>query len=415
MFDTGSNSSRVRRLLKAAMPVPPPPNGGSSMAFRRSSLLLLLVAVLMASTVLFVHDSRPASADHGDIWSATLTVKDITNTDFGDFGLGCHLSGQSFSCGEATRAETHFTYEGTTYTVQVISLLSGNLAFTVDQAIPNGIKQNATLHVDGTAFSFADASYPLAEGGLQAVWSNTGLSWAEGDTVQMSIVIDTGLAPHAPANVSLYPSGDGSYLIVSWAAPDPENDPQVTFYDVEYKLSTDTTWTDAGYDPHPNPYGDPMPPPTYWVLSGLTIGSTYDARVRAKNDSGDSAWSSTAQGTLSATTKDNNLSGLTLTAAASATGTFTGVNLLSPFRPTTTYYYAVVDDAYTHVKVTPTTRHTGASVTVNGTSVNSGSPSSAIAFKKEILIEVTAAYHSSHTPWPTRTYTLHLVRNIGGI
>ena len=226
-------------------------------------------------------------------------------------------------------------------------------------------------------------------------------------------------APEVPANVRVYPSGDAFYLIVSWSAPDPENDPPVTQYDVQYKRTSSSTWLEhPDNGPPTGAHGQPRPPNYHRILDNslITPGVSYDARVRAKNDSGDSAWSSTAQGTLPASSdKDNNLSGLTLTAATSETGTFAEVELLSNFRPTQTYYYAVVDDAYTHVKVTPTTRHTGASVTVDGTSVNSGSPSGAIAFKKEILIEVTAAYHSTSTPWPTRTYTLHLVRDIGGI
>lgn len=226
----------------------------------------------------------------------------------------------------------------------------------------------------------------------------------------MSVVINANLAPHAPANVRVYPSGDGSYLIVDWSAPDPGIDPPVTDYDVEYKLSTASSWTDAGYDVRQSPFDPPTPPPAYKVLGGLTIGSTYDARVRAKNASGNSAWS-TGQGTLSATTKDNNLSGLTLTASATATGTFTEVKLLSNFRPTQTAYFAVVADGLNYLKVTPTKRHTGASIKVNGTSVTSGSPSNAIAFSDGvILIDVTAEFDSASTPWPDRTYRIELRR-----
>ena len=217
--------------------------------------------------------------------------------------------------------------------------------------------------------------------------------------------------PNAPANVLVYPSGDGSYLIVAWSAPDPDTDPPVTDYDVQYKLSTASSWTTAEYDASQPPFGPPKPLSPYKVLSGLSIGSTYDARVRAKNANGNSAWS-TGQGTLSATTKDNNLSSLTLTASATATGTFTEVELLSKFRPTQTDYFAVVADTFNYVKVTPTRRHSGASITVNGTAVTSGSPSSAIAVSdgEEILIDVTAAFDSASTPWPDRRYRVELRR-----
>ena len=215
-------------------------------------------------------------------------------------------------------------------------------------------------------------------------------------------------APHTPANVRIYPSGDGSYLIVDWSAPDPNTAPPPTDYEVRYKLATATTWTDANYNPYLLP-GDS--PPTHKVLGGLTIGSRYEAQVRAKNTDGNSAWSGSAYGTLSPTTRDNNLSGLVLTASATATGTFTEVKLLSNFRATQTSYFAVVADTFNYVKVTPTKRHTGASIKVNGTAVTSGSPSSAIAFSDSVVIDVTPAYNSATTPWPDRTYTIYLRRS----
>ena len=142
----------------------------------------------------------------------------------------------------------------------------------------------------------------------------------------------------------------------------------------------------------------------YHIFRGLTLGSTYNVRVRAKWEGGnDSIWVQ-AQGTLSGGGRDNNLSGLTLTASDSATGTFNYVKLLSRFSPNHTYYYAVVPNTLTHVKVTPTTRDSNASVTVDGASASSGSPSDAITFalNKEILVVVT-------NPGP-RTYTVELRR-----
>ena len=342
-------------------------------------------------------------------------MKDITNTDFGDFGHGCsNIAGGGRTCGDSLspQGNNRFTYQGTGYNVHRIYLHSGNLNFGLDQVIPNGIRQNATLHVGHRAFSFASASYPSIEAGFLASWSAPGLSWSINDSVRLRLVINTNLAPHAPANVLVYRSGDGSYLIVEWSAPDPDADPPVTGYDVAYKLSTSSNWTDAGYDSSQGGFGPPKPLSLYKVLSGLTIGSTYDARVRAKNANGNSAWS-TGQGTLSATTKDNNLSGLVLTASATSTGTFTEVKLLSNFRATQTDYFAVVADGLDYLKVTPTKRHTGASIKVNGTAVTSGSPSNAFTFASSdlIIVAVTAAYDSATTPWPDREYKIYLRRS----
>ena len=218
---TGTQAA-LRRLLREAIPAVPSlprfsaaePHGRPTMirdsAFRRSPLLLL-AAALVALAVLFVHDARPASAQI-TIWSATLTVQDITSTDFGDHGFGCAVFANDRTCGDSLSPSGNhrFTYQGTPYTVARIYLHSGDLHFVLDNAIPSGIKQNATLHVGRRAFSFADVT--LEESDTAASWSAPGLRWSEGDTVQLSLTI--------PATVTLSASPDRVTPVNDPADPD---------------------------------------------------------------------------------------------------------------------------------------------------------------------------------------------------
>ena len=89
MFDTGSNSSRVRRLLKAAMPsTPPPPRFSQSEHPRKPGMMrasvlhrspyFLLAVALMALAVFFAPGAQPAQATHGP--DAHLSGLDISGT-----------------------------------------------------------------------------------------------------------------------------------------------------------------------------------------------------------------------------------------------------------------------------------------------------------------------------------------------
>ena len=57
--------------------------------------------------------------------------------------------------------------------------------------------------------------------------------------------------------------------------------PAVTDYDVQYKKSSDSTWTSHTF----------TGTGTSTTLTGLTAGTTYDVQVKAINDEGNSGWS----------------------------------------------------------------------------------------------------------------------------
>ena len=69
-------------------------------------------------------------------------------------------------------------------------------------------------------------------------------------------------------------------LNVSWTAPE-NTGPAITDYDVQYRAGTTGAFTDANYEGTT----------TSTTLTGLTVGTTYDVQVRARNTEGDGPWS----------------------------------------------------------------------------------------------------------------------------
>ena len=90
-------------------------------------------------------------------------------------------------------------------------------------------------------------------------------------------------APDAPAAPSLVAAS--RQLTASWSAP-ASNRAAITHYDVRYKLSSASSWTQI----------DGVTG-TSRTITGLTNNSSYDVQVRAANSVGDSPWSPTASGT----------------------------------------------------------------------------------------------------------------------
>ena len=137
-----------------------------------------------------------------------------------------------------------------------------------------------------------------------------------------------------------------------------------------------------------------------WASTGLTwtVGTPVSLSIGT----------SCAQQTMTPTqSTDATLSGLTATSSTSASGTFTALSI-GTFAAGTTSYTATVANDRTHVKLTPTVNDSGATVTVQGTTVTSGSASSAIALSvgsNALSVVVTAQDTTT-----TRTYTVTITR-----
>ena len=96
------------------------------------------------------------------------------------------------------------------------------------------------------------------------------------------------LAPDAPTVTAT--SGSATSLDVRWTAPSNTGRPVVTSYDLQYKKTIDSTWTD----------GPQSVTTTSGALTGLLANTPYEVQVRAENDEGAEAWSSEATGTTTA-------------------------------------------------------------------------------------------------------------------
>ena len=101
-------------------------------------------------------------------------------------------------------------------------------------------------------------------------------------TVTISVT-DVDEPPDAPSTILVTAVTDSSTsLTVSWTAPANDGKPAIESYDVQYRLSGATDWTDG-----PEVTGTT----TTTTVSDLTADTEYEVQVRATNDEGDSDWS----------------------------------------------------------------------------------------------------------------------------
>ena len=139
------------------------------------------------------------------------------------------------------------------------------------------------------------------------------------DTIAVTInVTDVAEPPAAPAlTVANNATTPKTKIDVSWTAPDMAGKPAISDYDVEYRLSGGSTWTDASFSGTG----------TSTTLSGLTEGKSYEVQVRAVNAEGDGAWASGSAITdANAVTRDiaeNSPAGTNVGAAVTAKSTNT--------------------------------------------------------------------------------------------
>ena len=103
------------------------------------------------------------------------------------------------------------------------------------------------------------------------------------DTIAVTInVTDVSEPPAAPAiTVSANSTTPTTKIDVRWTAPDMTGKPAISDYDVQYRLSGDSSWTSHSF----------TGTGTSTTLTGLTTGKTYEAQVRATNAEGTSGWS----------------------------------------------------------------------------------------------------------------------------
>ena len=212
------------------------------------------------------------------VWTATLRAKDL-----GGGEIGCSNTAGGKQCSNAAVLDDDdFLFKGTEYHFTKFYTAGGELAFDTDRVFHGDFDDDGILIVDG-------AIYPLDKGSTAGnhdgmVWFGVGLPrWAAGDTVTLTLQILGLVATTAPADLEARSGAEGIW--VSWTGQDAADG-----YDVEYKTTSASSWTDAGHTGTDPSKGIP----------NLVMGTTYDVRVRAKNDAGESGWSQ-AQATAGGT------------------------------------------------------------------------------------------------------------------
>ena len=115
------------------------------------------------------------------------------------------------------------------------------------------------------------------------------------DTITVTITItDVNEAPAQPAAPSVStPTGSSTRLNVSWIPP-TDTGPEITSYDLQYRQGTSGSFTNGPQDVTS----------TSGAIQSLTPNTSYEVRVRATNDEGDSQWSLSGNGRTGATTPD---------------------------------------------------------------------------------------------------------------
>ena len=183
------------------------------LAGRAAAGMLIALAILLI---------LPTAAQ-AQVWSATLTVKAIS-TDF-----GCEAGSGANGC-ETVLTEDDFTYDGTTYTIA--SLLLDSTA-TLEIKFTSVLSVNAlylTLGVVADTFPFqgADEDSDLATGSTRA-WDNSGLSWANGDSVALSLTEATNASPSFTSLPTFGPD-ENQMAVGTVAASDSDAPDSVTGY-----------------------------------------------------------------------------------------------------------------------------------------------------------------------------------------
>ena len=170
---------------------------------------------------------------------------------------------------------------------------------------------DSTLHpspnddVNATGKTTTELQTPTGYTGIYANWNidldtvTTGTQdpWSFATSRQYPVLkyggLDTSIQvpkPGAPAAPTLV-SGN-TQLTATWTAPTDDGGNAINDYDVRYKVSTATTWTEM-----PDTTNSTSATAT---ITGLTNGTSYNVQVRAGNPDGDGPWSDSATITVGA-------------------------------------------------------------------------------------------------------------------
>ena len=158
----------------------------------------------------------------------------------------------------------------------------------IDQTKFGIIQTNGQIQTKvGERYSYeAQSSYSVT---VRVVDGNSG-----SDTITVTLnVRDVDEQPARPAKPGvLGTAGTTNSLDVSWTKPDLAGGPEITGYNLHYRVMGQNTWIDETHSGTG----------TMATITGLNPGTEYEVEVQAKNGETPSAWSPTGNGSTGTTT-----------------------------------------------------------------------------------------------------------------
>ena len=197
-------------------------------------------------------------------------------------------------------------------------------------------------------------------------------------------------------------TGSSTTLTATWTKPGLNGGPDITGYDVQYKLSTETSWTAFAHT------GAALTT----TITGLTADTSYQVQVRAKNGETDSDWSDASD---AVSTNAEMSTPLSTDATLSALSVTARLPLMTFVSGTTSYATSVKHDV-DEVKVAATTNDSNATFEIQDASdmTLTDADISANGFQVElaasatvIKVKVTAEDRTT-----TQTYTVTVTRAV---
>ena len=190
-----------------------------------------------------------------------------------------------------------------------------------------------------------------------------------------------------------------SKLDVSWTAPTMTGKPAVNDYDVQYRQTGATDWTEWN--------ASNTSTTASATITGLTAGKKYDVQVRAGNHEGDGAWSDTGNAITTSSTVTRSVAentpapgnvGATVTMTA---GSYTLAHTLSG-----------TDDSKFEIDSTTGQITVKGKTTINYEKADGTDHATAPSYSVTVEIEVTGTGNSNSAPNGTGTYTIPVTINV---
>ena len=257
-------------------------------------------------------DDSPWSDTANAITQSTAVTRSVAENTAAAGNVGAAVT---MTAGSYTLAHT---LSGTDAGKFEIGATTGQITVKSGTTI-NYEKADGTDHATAPSYSVTVSIAVTGTGNSNSVPNGTG-TYTVPVTINVTDVeraaAQDGRTPRVAAN-STTPT---TKLDASWTAPTMTGKPAVDDYDVRYKKTGDSTWTEM--------YDQTDSTALSVTLDSLTSGKTYEVQVRAGNHEGDGPWSDsgtaiTTAGGVTRSVAENSAAGTNVGAAVTAVSTNT--------------------------------------------------------------------------------------------